>query len=159
MLTSVLMVLVPTLLGTASLVYFISRRPRASGWLLFYAAVGLGLGLFGYRGLARQLDAHRFITTLDAAELSSITVAGKTFEDPESMTAITSALRSSEYFVSSHTEVSQPSDFEIRMKSGRIVRYRCGYIHNGRDMLIFDATFTFQDANKDLVGLIEELPR
>lgn len=51
MLMRVLMTVVLMLLGIAILGRFILRRNRASGWLLFYAALGLGFGFLGYRGL------------------------------------------------------------------------------------------------------------
>ena len=159
MLTRVLMAVVPTLVGIAVLVHFILRRNRASGWFLFYAAVGFGLGLLGYRGLARQIDGHRCITTLDPDQLRSITILGRTFEDPASLASITRALKTSTWFVPSHTNIVGRGDFEIHKKTGQVVQYQIGFIKGGQELLIFDSGFAFQDANKDLIKTLQGLRR
>jgi hypothetical protein len=159
MLTRVLMAVVPTLLGIAVLVHFMLRRNRASGWLLFYAAIGFGFGFLGYRGLFRQIDGHRCITTLDPSQLRSITILGKTFEDPGSLASITTALKSSTWFVPSHTSILGKGDFEIHTRVGQVVHYQIGFINGGHELLIFDSGFAFQDVNRDLIKTLEDLRR
>lgn len=157
MLTRALMMVVPALLGTAALAFFILRRNRATQWLLFYAAVGLGLGFLGYRGIARQVQGHRCVTTLDPSQISSITILGKTFEDSDSLTSIATALRSSTWFIPSHTSISAQGDFEIHKKTGQVVQYQIGFINGGKAVLIHDSGYTFQDANGNLPQALAQL--
>jgi hypothetical protein len=157
MLTRALMMVVPALLGIAALAFFILRRNRASRWLLFYAAVGLGLGFLGYRGIVRQIEGHRCITTLDPSRISSITILGKPFDDSDSLNSIATALRSSTWFIPSHTSISVHGDFEIHTKTGQVVQYQIGFINGGKAVLIHDSGFTFQDVNENLPQTLEQL--
>jgi hypothetical protein len=157
-LTRVLMAVVPTALGAALVVFYMLGRSRRSGWLLFYAAVCLGLAFLGIRGLADQVRAHRSMTSVDASQVLSVSVSGRRFTDRNAVASIVQALKSSSWFVPSHTAINEEGDIEIRTKDAGTIRYKIGRIHGGREVLIHDNDFVFQDVNKELVGTLEKLP-
>jgi len=156
-LTRTLMAVVPTALGVSLVVSYVLGRGRRSGWLLFYAAVCLGLAFLGIRGLADQVRAHRCVTHIDASQVLSVSVSGKMFTDKNAVVSIVMALKSSTWFVPSHTAIADEGDIEIRTKDGSIIKYKIGRIHGGREFLIHDNDFVFQDANQALVGTLEKL--
>ncbi|HEY6248721.1 MAG TPA: hypothetical protein VI685_02105 [Candidatus Angelobacter sp.] len=139
------------------LVVFFTRRNRTSGWVLFYAAVGFGLGFLGTSGLFKQMHGHREITTLDPGNLRSIKISGQTFADERSMAALTSALKSSRWFIPSHTSYSESGDLEVLTKNGNTIRFHLGHIHGEKRLLIYDDHHAFEDVNEDLLKVLEAI--
>lgn len=154
----IMIAVVPLAIGAALVAFDVLRRGRRSGWLLFYAAVCLGLACFGIRGLTHQVRAHRSVTRIDASQVLSVSVSGKTFVDRDAVACIVLALRRSSWFgPSNHTAVKDEGDIEIRTRTGDTIRYRIGHIHGGREFLIHDAGYDFQDVNAELVSTLERL--
>ena len=136
------------------------RDGRESGLLIFLVVIGLELVLLVHtRSVLREIRGHYYITTLDPNQILSISISGETFEANSAIAAITGALRSSSPFTPSHTRVEDWGYLEIRPKNGQSVKYSLGRIHQGRDFLIHDSGFNFQDINRELVGVTEKLQR
>ncbi|HKV81573.1 MAG TPA: hypothetical protein VJP02_25725 [Candidatus Sulfotelmatobacter sp.] len=158
-LTRIMMVVVPVVLGAALVLSYALGRGRRSGWLLFYAAICLGLAFLGSRGLVHQVRGHRNLASIDPTQVLSVSISGRTFVDHNTVSSIVVALKSSSWFgPSDHTTVKDEGEIEIHTRTGQVIRYRIGRIHGGREFLIHDTAFDFQDVNKELVGTLEKLP-
>jgi hypothetical protein len=152
------MAVVPLVLGTALIASYALGRGRRSGWLLFYATVCLGLAFLGIRALTHQIRAHRSVMGIDASQVLSVSVSGETFVERNAVASIVLALKSSSWFgPSDHTVVKDEGEIEIRTRTGDTIRYRIGRIHGGREFLIHDPGYDFQDVNAELVGTLEKL--
>jgi hypothetical protein len=157
--TRIMMVVVPVVLGASLVVSYALGRGRRSGWLLFYAAICVGLAFLGSRGLAHQMRGHSNLTSIDPSQVLSVSILGRTFVDHNAVSSIVFALKSSSWFgPSDHTAVKDEGDIEIHTRTGQTIRYRIGRIHGGHEFLIHDSGFDFQDVNKELVSTLEKLP-
>lgn len=157
LITRILTALVPMLFGACMLIVFFTRRNRTSGWILFYAAVGFGLGYLGTSGLLKQIHGHQEITTLDPGNLRSIKISGQTFADDRSLAALTSALKSSRWFIPSHTSYSENGDLEVLKRNGNTIRFHLGRIRGEKRLLIYDNQHAFEDVNEDLLNVLEAI--